>query len=98
MAQLPDELSALQTQAAKIQAAVAALADADASAAGPVQELERSLLSAEKDLRAVQAEWRTLRAKGSLLLEICRSLKGQVAELGAELSATQAELGNLTSK
>lgn len=73
--QLREALSALQTQAANIQALVAACADAGASAAGRVQELEGSVLSAENDLCTVQARQSTPRAKKTQLLDICKALR-----------------------
>lgn len=52
------ELVTLQTQAAIIKAAPTELANAGAYDVGRDQELERRLLSAQKDLNAVQAERR----------------------------------------
>lgn len=92
--QLLDKLGALQTQTASIQAALAVRADVGTYVAGPFQDLERSLLSAEKDLHAVQAKRRILRAKESQL-KIGKSLEGKAAVLRAELLGVQAELGDL---
>lgn len=72
--QLCDEQSLLQTQAASIQTAVAACADT--SAGGRVHQLEMNLPSARPDLRAEQAEQRSLRAKESELLDIRNGLEG----------------------
>lgn len=89
------ELRALQTHAANIQTAMASPADASASALGCVQELEISLLSAERDLVVMQPEWRTVKGKESQLLEIGKSFGGQVAVLGAKLRGAQTELSDL---
>lgn len=59
--QLPEELSALQTEAASNQTAVAADTDTDSSAAGRVQKLERMLICAENDLCTLHSQWRTLK-------------------------------------
>lgn len=68
-----------------------ACANADASAVRHVQETERNLLSAEKDLYAMQAERCTLSAKKSHLIGIGKILVGKGVVLGAELRAAQAE-------
>lgn len=46
----------------------------------------------------MQAERRTLWAKESQLLDMRKSIEGQVAVLGAELRAAQAPLADLTSQ
>lgn len=96
--QVRDKLSVLQTQVAIIQAALAESSDADASAVDRVQELKWSLLSVRKDLCDVQAQRRTLRAKESQLIDILKSLEGQVVVFCAEPLVAQVELADLTSQ
>lgn len=57
-------------------------ADAGASAAGRLKELERSLLWEEEDLLDMKTEIRTLRTKELQLLDMHKSLDGQVADWG----------------
>lgn len=78
-----------------MQTAVAARPDAGASAEGPVQDLERSLLYAKKHLHAVQAETHILKVKELKLLDIHKSLERQVAVLSTELCPAQVELVQL---
>lgn len=94
--QLCDELSTLQIHTGNIRAAVPARADACVPTAGPAQELERSLLSAEKDLCAVQGGRRTVMAKKLHLLDVRKSPEGQAEVLGAKLCGAQTELANIT--
>lgn len=98
LTQLRNELSTLHTQEANMQAAVAGHTDAGAFAAGRMQELERSLVSVEKDLGAGDAEWCALMAEESQLLDIRKVFEGQVEVLGGELWGHQAQLADLTSQ
>lgn len=77
---------------------MAARVDAGVSAVGSVHELERSLPLAELDLRAEQAERRALRSKELQMLEVRKSLEGQMAVLRPELRGAQADFEDLTSQ
>lgn len=92
--QLRAELSALQNQENNIPKAVAVRPGAGASAVGRVQRIGEEPSVRKNDLHALQAEWRTLRDKESPLLDIWKSLEGQVVVLDGEQRAAQVELAD----
>lgn len=55
-----------------------------------MQKLEKSLLTAENDLHAMQAEWRTLKGKESQLLDIGKGLEGAYGHVSTLMAAHYA--------